>query len=143
MQLFRVWTQDNKQSPWCTRTLGRKGRAKRSGGPGISLSSKIDVIRGVPLKMGSNTLGTAHSFDHHGQAYSWSVSNLSLAMNTLYFRNAGGNLLARRKKRPDGMMGGGSTPIFEVFVPPRTMDMDMIIVAGLAAAEYWDKYKQE
>ncbi|KAK2043862.1 hypothetical protein LZ31DRAFT_554824 [Colletotrichum somersetense] len=93
--------------------------------------------------MGSNTLGTAHSFDHDVQAYSWSVSNLSLAMNTLYFKDAGGNLLARWEKRPDGMMGGGSTPMFEEFVPPRSMDMDTIIATGLAAAEYWDKHKND
>ncbi|KAK1573195.1 uncharacterized protein LY79DRAFT_594095 [Colletotrichum navitas] len=107
-----------------------------------SISSKIDVVlRGVPFKMKTNTLGSAHSFEHHGRTYSWSVSNLSLTMSALYFKDAGGNLLARWKKHPDGMMSG-SAPTFEVFVPPQSIDMDMVIVTGLAAIEYWTEYKK-
>ncbi|OBR04287.1 hypothetical protein CH63R_13414 [Colletotrichum higginsianum IMI 349063] len=113
-----------------------------------SLSSKIDVVlRGVPFKMRTNTMGTSHRFDHRGLTYSWSLSSLSVSMSTLYFKDAGDNLLARWKKRPDGIMGGGlsegSAPTFEVYVPPQSIDMDMVIVTGLASIEYWSNYKKD
>ncbi|KAK1710047.1 uncharacterized protein BDZ83DRAFT_640722 [Colletotrichum acutatum] len=39
-----------------------------------SLSSKMDVIlRGVPIKMKTNTMGNSHRFVHQGLSYSWSV----------------------------------------------------------------------
>ncbi|GKT46305.1 uncharacterized protein ColSpa_06486 [Colletotrichum spaethianum] len=112
-----------------------------------SLSSKIDVVlRGVPFKMRTNSMGTSHSFDHHGLSYSWGVSNTSMSTSTLYFKDAGGNLLARWTKYPNGRMcglSGESTPTFEVFVPPQSIDMDMLIVTGLASIEYWIKYKKD
>ncbi|KAK1981275.1 hypothetical protein LZ30DRAFT_782180 [Colletotrichum cereale] len=105
----------------------------------------ITVVHAGPRAQASGgALGTAnaHSFDHHGRTYSWSVSDLSLSMNTLCFKDAGGNLLARWKQHPVGMMGA-SAPTFEVFVPPQSVDMDMLIVTGLAVIEYWAKYKED
>ncbi|KAK2016212.1 hypothetical protein LZ32DRAFT_107830 [Colletotrichum eremochloae] len=96
----------------------------------------------MPLKMRTNTLENAHSVDHQGRTYRWSVSDLSLSMSTLRFKDAGGNLLTRWKKRPDGVTGG-STPTFEVLVPPQSIDMDILIVTGLEAIEYRVKYKKD
>ncbi|UQC83978.1 uncharacterized protein CLUP02_09474 [Colletotrichum lupini] len=112
-----------------------------------SLSSKIDVIlRGVPIKMKTNTMGNTHRFDHHGISYSWGVSNLSMSMNTMCLKDAGGNLLATWKRYPEGRLSGmigQSAPTFEVYVPPQSIDMDMVIVTGSAAVEYWLKYKKD
>ncbi|KXH35704.1 hypothetical protein CSIM01_05098 [Colletotrichum simmondsii] len=112
-----------------------------------SLSSKIDVIlRGVPIKMKTNTMGNTHRFDHHGLSYSWGVSNLSMSMNTMYLKDAGGNLLATWKRYPEGRLSGmigQSAPTFEVYIPPQSIDMDMVIVTGSAAVEYWLKYKKD
>ncbi|GKT67119.1 hypothetical protein ColTof4_12709 [Colletotrichum tofieldiae] len=112
-----------------------------------SLSSKIDVVlRGVPFKMRTNTMGTSHSFEHNGLGYSWSLSGMGMSTGTLYFKDTAGNLLARWRKYPDGRMGalgGGSTPVFEVFVPPQSVDMDMLVVTGLASIEYWIKYQKD
>lgn len=112
-----------------------------------SLSSKIDVIlRGVPIKMKTNTMGNSHRFDHRGLSYSWSVSNLSMSMNTMYLKDAGGNLLATWKRYPEGSLNGmigQSAPTFEVYVPPQSIDMDMVIVTGSATIEYWLKYKKD
>ncbi|TQN72135.1 hypothetical protein CSHISOI_03370 [Colletotrichum shisoi] len=52
-------------------------------------------------------MGTSHRFDHRGLTYSWSVSSLSVSMSTLYFKEAGDNLLAWWEKRPDGIMDSG------------------------------------
>ncbi|WYZ46809.1 hypothetical protein EsH8_IX_001034 [Colletotrichum jinshuiense] len=109
-----------------------------------SLTSKIDVVlRNVPIKMKTNTLGNIHRFDHQGQSYSWGVSSMSVSASTLYFKDAGDNLLARWKKHPEGRMSGSSSPTFEVFVPPQSIDMDMVIVTGLASIEYWEKYMKD
>ncbi|GJC90949.1 hypothetical protein ColLi_13787 [Colletotrichum liriopes] len=86
-------------------------------------------------------MGTSHSFEHNGLGYSWSLSGMGMSTGTLYFKDAAGNLLARWRKM--GALGGGSTPVFEVFVPPQSVDMDMLVVTGLASIEYWIKYKKD
>ncbi|KAL0766694.1 hypothetical protein CaCOL14_011139 [Colletotrichum acutatum] len=71
-----------------------------------SLSSKMDVIlRGVPIKMKTNTMGNSHS----------------MSMNAMYLKDAGGNLLATWKRYPEGRSSGiigQSAPTFEIYVPP-------------------------
>ncbi|TEA16983.1 hypothetical protein C8034_v000649 [Colletotrichum sidae] len=109
-----------------------------------SLSSKIDVVfRGMPFKMKSNTLGSEYRFDMMGQSYSWSCSSI-MSASTLLYKDGEGNTLAKWMKRPDGRLSSsGAGPTFVVFVPPQRVDMDLLIVTGLAVIAYWDKEKKE
>ncbi|KAF9869872.1 hypothetical protein CkaCkLH20_12671 [Colletotrichum karsti] len=110
-----------------------------------SLSSKIDVVfRGMEFKMKGNSAGMGHDFDYMGVPYSWTLSRMSGSHSTIFFKDGSGRLLARWKKHPDGRFSSSKTPpTFEVYVPPQSIDMDMVIVTGLASIGYWVKDKKD
>ncbi|KAF4830475.1 hypothetical protein CGCTS75_v005863 [Colletotrichum tropicale] len=106
-----------------------------------SLSSKIDIVfRGMPFKMKGNDLGMGHDFDYMGVRYSWRLSSWTGSTGTIFMEDGNGRLLARWKRKPDG---NGTSPTFEVYVPPQSIDMDMVIVTGLASIQYWVKEKKD
>ncbi|RNJ52138.1 hypothetical protein D7B24_004263 [Verticillium nonalfalfae] len=108
-----------------------------------SLSSKIDItVRGEALKMKSNTMGTKHSFTYHGNELSWGVDSSTLSSSTLYLKDSSKRVLAIYQRRPGGMFKQ-SQPTFDIYVPPATMDMDMLVVTGLAEAKYRSKEKKD
>ncbi|RBQ93994.1 hypothetical protein VDGD_09225 [Verticillium dahliae] len=108
-----------------------------------SLSSKIDItVRGEALKMKSNIMGTKHSFKYHGNELSWGVDSSTLSSSTLYLKDSSKRVLAIYQRRPGGMFKR-SQPTFDIHVPPATMDMDMLVVTGLAAANYRSKEKKD
>ncbi|KAL0932576.1 uncharacterized protein CTRU02_211539 [Colletotrichum truncatum] len=112
------------------------GTAKRH-----SFSSKIDVVfRGVPLKMKGNMASSGHKFEYRGMSYSWTKSVITRSTSTLHLKDSRGTLLVTWKKHPDGRFSSSETgPTFEVYVPPQSIDIDMVVVTGLASIHYWTR----
>ncbi|CRK24726.1 hypothetical protein BN1708_003862 [Verticillium longisporum] len=87
-------------------------------------------------------MGTKHSFTYHGNELSWGVDSSTLSSSTLYLKDSSKRVLAIYQRRPGGMLKQ-SQPTFDIYVPPATMDMDMLVVTGLAAAKYRSKEKKD
>ncbi|KAM0330574.1 hypothetical protein ACHAQA_003522 [Verticillium albo-atrum] len=147
-QLFPIWAFHNNPSdkslailyadPRLQAPNAALGTAKLH-----SFSSKIDVVlRGAPLTMKSNTLGMKHKFTYHGAELSWGIDSNTLSSSTLYLKDDSKRVLAMYKRRPGGVLSEGP-PTIELYVPPGNIDMDMLVLTGLAAAEYRAKEKKD
>lgn len=118
-----------------------------------SVSSRMDLLlRGVAFEMTRNNFsGTSHKFSFLGTTeLIWRQSNMD--PRTLYLQDVYGNRLARYKQGPTDDGGdysglGGWTGRanqkqrtiggrFELYVPSANIDMDLLVLTGLAALEY-------
>lgn len=98
-----------------------------------TFSSKIDVFfRGTEFKMRNNDmmgLVDKHVFSFLGASeMTWRQSTMS---STIYYEDSHGNRLACFTKQRNGMMGK-SRPCFELFVPAASLDLELLVVTGMA-----------
>lgn len=105
-----------------------------------SMSSKMDVVlRGVPFQIARpHSFSSSHSFSFQGGAeMKWKETDESqMGSGTEMFLYApDGTKLARFKKKMKDARGV-KAPGFEVYVPPQSIDMEMIICTGLACVTY-------
>ncbi|KAL2873451.1 hypothetical protein SGCOL_011397 [Colletotrichum sp. CLE4] len=104
-----------------------------------TLSSKTQItLRGSNLSLRLTDYSHGHEINLNGCNYRWVMSKNTMSTNTLYLKTDGDRLLAKWSGKPESR-GGDSSPIFELFVPPQTFDMDLLVVTGLASAGYWKK----
>lgn len=114
-----------------------------------TLSHKIDVsYRGAEFRMKDDdalsSIKSRHAFTVPGSAsgggakMAWRRSTLSDSV--IYFEDGAGRRLACFKKKPEGSK---STPVIELYVPPATLDLDLLVVTGMAVVGYVKKDKGE
>ncbi|KAH6669678.1 hypothetical protein F5X68DRAFT_50565 [Plectosphaerella plurivora] len=111
-----------------------------------TLSHKIDVTyRGVEFCMKDDrslsSIKSRHAFHAPGAGedkMTWRRSTLSDGV--MYFENSAGRRLACFKKKP---ADGKRSPVIELYVPPATLDLDLLVVTAMAVVGYARKNKTE
>ncbi|KAK0380506.1 hypothetical protein CLIM01_02148 [Colletotrichum limetticola] len=142
---FPVWTVNENIESGVLAIVSADPRAQVPAGNAVgiikyhTMSSRTQItLRRSELSLGLTDYSHGHEINFNGCNYRWVMSKNTMSTNTLYLKTEGNRILARWSGKPEGREGDPS-PVFELFVPPQTLDMDFLVVTGLAAAGYWKK----